>query len=409
MKANLSLACSNLSLTLRIENALVSYIRYLGKAFWPVDLGVFYPHPERGLLVELTGAGALLAGLSIVALWLRRRFLFVVTGWLWFLGTLVPVIGLVQVGDQSMADRYTYVPLIGVFIVLVWGGNEIMEHWRAQRAVAWSVTLLVLSACAVRTRGQLSYWQNTETLFRHTLEVTENNYVASYALGIYLAGKGELEQATHFFRQAVRINPRYSGYYNILGKVLVRQGRLAEAIDNFRKALELDPNNAEAHKNLAQALAGQGKFAEAVGHYEAALRWRPDQADVHYGLGDALTEIGKPDDAIEHYRQALRYRPDYVDAPQQSGCPARHEGQSERSHPRIHGSLALCPQPRLGSQQLGGCPAGSRTKGRSEKSLPGERSRLNPEARKSVTNSGCFLRPKAPRPRRFSTCVKPSG
>ena len=195
-------AGENLPLGARGGNALISYCRYLGKLFWPTDLAVFYPHPGQWPMAKVLLAGGLLLGISGLLLVQRRRFPFLLMGWLWFLGTLVPVIGLVQSGDQAMADRFTYVPSLGVLILAVWGAYELTRRWRCHviaLSVAGSAAIVL---CLVLTRQQLGYWQDSEALFRHALEVTENNYIAHCGLGDALVKKGQIDEAISQYQEA---------------------------------------------------------------------------------------------------------------------------------------------------------------------------------------------------------------
>jgi Tfp pilus assembly protein PilF len=268
-----------LPFTARIGNALVSYARYLGKTFWPVELATPYPHPTYWPAAEVILAAMLVTGLTVVVLWLSRRWPFLVTGWFWFFGMLIPVIGLVQVGGQSMADRYTYVPLIGLFIVLVWGANVTLAAWlqpRARAITSGAVAAGLLVACAARSADQLSFWRDGGSLFLHALAVTKNNDIAHDKLAHYLLGVGRLGDAETHYRASLRLKPGVADSYGNLGVTLARQGRLAEAIVQFQLALQHEPKSAEAHANLGRACAAQGQIEAAIQHHREALRLRPD-------------------------------------------------------------------------------------------------------------------------------------
>ena len=221
---------TNLSISSRVGNALVAYTRYLGKTFWPAHLATPYPHPGHWPLPQVLLAAALLIGLTLGALSLYRKLPFVLTGWLWFLGTLVPVIGLVQVGEQSMADRYSYLPLIGLFIILAWGGRAAASRWHVSGVALGSAAGLILFPCAWRARAQLRCWQNSESLYRHAVAVTKNNWI---------------------------------GYYN-LGSCLDAEGRTDEAMTNYFKAVAMQPHYPDPLNNIGCTLAGRKQFAEAV-------------------------------------------------------------------------------------------------------------------------------------------------
>jgi Tfp pilus assembly protein PilF len=328
----------------RIENTFVSYARYLGKTFGPFHLAVLYPHPihwDAGLIVFSL---LLVIGLSVAAVWFGRKHPYVPTGWFWFVGTLVPVIGLVQVGIQSMADRYTYLPLIGVFLVVVWGFDEARVRWRLPESLVLFLVGIFLLAGAWGTRNQLSYWRDSETLFRHTLAVTENNYLAYNNLGTCLSEKGQLAEARDCFQKSLRIKPNNvdalcnmgsvltrSGQWNEavdyyhralqiapdqadvlsnLGMVLVNQKQYAEAMANFEKALQVNPDSPSAHNNLATVLYIEHRFDEAARHFREALRLQPDNPQIYSNLGDALLQQGQTAEAVECYQEALRLNPD---------------------------------------------------------------------------------------------------
>jgi Flp pilus assembly protein TadD len=299
-----------ISLAGRIENAFVSYARYLGKTFWPVNLAVLYPHPiywDAGLVVFSL---MLVIGLSVAAVWLGRRFPFAFTGWFWFVGTLVPVIGLVQVGIQSMADRYTYVPLIGVFTILVWGLGAVCARRRVPRPLIIFLAMTVLVACAFRTRDQLRHWQNDETLFRHALAVTKNNYLAYNNLGTWLSKKGQIAEAMDCFHKSLQINPDNADVLYNLGNAFAKLSNWDAAINNYQHALQITPNQPDVLDNLGFALAAKKQFADAVVCFKAALKLDPDNADVHNNLATVLFIQKNHNEAVRHFREALRITPD---------------------------------------------------------------------------------------------------
>ena len=266
---------------LRIANGLVSFVAYMGKMIWPQDLAVFYPHPVSDLQIwKPVAAGLFLLIVSTVALWVAQRCRYVIVGWLWYLGTLVPVIGLVQVGEQAMADRYTYVPLIGLFIVVVWGFADLVKGWRSRRwVVSVSAAVMVLALMA-GSWLQVAHWKNSVKLFKHALDATSNNYVAHYTLG----------------------------------NALALQRNLTGAISHYNKALQINPDHAEAHRNLAVGLDRQGKHQEAIQHYAEVLRISPHDAQSHNNLGVALAEQGRLKEAVAHFTEALRIDPNFKEA-----------------------------------------------------------------------------------------------
>lgn len=241
----------HLPLPLRLENAAVAYLEYLGKFFWPVNLSPIYPHPPNVPGWQWIGAAALLAGLT-AATWRRRqRFPFALTGWLWFLGTLVPVIGLVQVGSQALADRYTYIPMIGLAIALVWLGDEITTRMRLPKAVILLASLVLVALLSWRTTTQLTYWKNTETLFRYTLTLSPSNAQALFGLGCYLADHGQTLEGRQLLEQAIRLQPTFVEAIGTLASTLDGEGHYTEAVRYYEEALKVQPNHAGVLNNFA--------------------------------------------------------------------------------------------------------------------------------------------------------------
>ena len=300
---------------LRIANGLVSFVAYMGKMIWPQDLAVFYPHPISDLQIwKPVAAGLFLLIVSTVALWVAQRCRYVLVGWLWYLGTLVPVIGLVQVGEQAMADRYTYVPLIGLFIVVVWGFADLVKGWRSRRwVVSVSAAVMVLALMA-GSWLQVAHWKNSVKLFKHALDATSNNYVAHYNLGNALALQGKMTGAVSHYNKALQINPNFAEAHNNLGNALALQGKLTGATSHYNKALQINPDHAEAHLNLAVGLDRQGKHQEAIQHYAEVLRISPHDAQSHNNLGVALAEQGRLKEAVAHFTEALRIDPNFKEA-----------------------------------------------------------------------------------------------
>jgi len=278
----------HLPLEARSENVLISYCRYLGKIIWPADLAVFYPHPGFWPAWEVALAALFLAAIS-VWLWLNRKhYPFSLMGWLWYVGTLVPVIGLVQVGQQSIADRYTYVPSLGVFILAVWGACELTRRWAQPGVVAWSAGSLALVLCLAATWHQLGYWRDSEALFRHDLAVTENNDLARNNLGVALGQKGEFDEAIIQLQEAIRLKPGFAEAHENLGMALAGKNQIDAAISQFQVAIRLKPDYLEAHNNLGVALCSRGRFDEAINEFQEAVRLSPGSARAQINLAKAL-------------------------------------------------------------------------------------------------------------------------
>ena len=301
----------------RVANALLAYCGYLGKCVFPAKLAIFYPYRFAPPLGRTLLAAALLAGITAAVGGLGRRRRYLLVGWLWFLGMLVPVIGLVQVGEQSMADRYSYLPLIGVFIMAAWAAGEVAASRPRRSGLVGAAAGLLVVGCTVLTSRQLNYWRDSITLFRHALAVTENNWAAHTYLGFALAqSPGHRAEAIAEYQAALRIAPRVATTHNYLANALAKTpGRLAEAIAEFQAALTLDPALADAHHNLATALAmTPGRLADAILEYRAALRLRPDSAEMHDNLGLALMKASDRPAAVAEFRTALRLQPDFAEA-----------------------------------------------------------------------------------------------
>jgi Tfp pilus assembly protein PilF len=332
----------NLPLGVRMGNALVSYCRYLGKMFWPTDMAVFYPHPGHWPVSEVLLAGVLLAGISALV-FMRRRQPFLLMGWLWFVGTLVPVIGLVQEGGQAMADRYIYVPSVGIFILTIWGAHELVGRWRHQAMLLSLAGAAAVVLCAVLTQRQLGYWRDSETLFRHALDVTENNYIAHKVIGDFFLEKGRTDEAISEYREALRLRPGYPQAHDNLGNALHIKGRTDEAISQFREAIRFKPDYAEAHGNLGAALCDTGKIDEAISEDQEAIRLKPDYAEAHNNLGAALVRKGRIDEAISQFGEAIRLKPDYTDAHNGLGAALGMKGRIDEAISQFEEAIRLKP------------------------------------------------------------------
>jgi Flp pilus assembly protein TadD len=299
---------------IRIANALLSYVNYIGKMIWPHRLAVLYPHPGSSLSMwQAAGAGLLLACLSIATVRAALRHPYLAVGWFWYLGTLLPVIGLVQVGSQAMADRYTYVPLIGLFIIVAWGMFELLERTRHGQILLVFSSVVMISLLMILSWAQARHWRTSVTLLEHTLAVTQNNYIAHTALGAFLKQNGNIGEAIDHYSKALTIKPDFAvGHYE-LGQALARQGKLQEAINHYVEALRLEPNHAGTQHNLAIALASLGKMEEAAEHYAEVVRLQPKSAEAHNNFGNFLEEQGKIEEAVSHYSMALQLKPDFAE------------------------------------------------------------------------------------------------
>lgn len=299
------------SLKVRLANALVSYASYIAKMFWPGRLAVFYPHPGDALPIwQIAAAVAVLLGISAWVILRGRRKRYLVVGWLWYLGTLLPVIGLVQVGAQAMADRYTYVPLTGLFIIVAWSIRDLVAQWRYRKVIVVVLGSVLCVALMMCTWIQVGYWRNSVTLFEHALNVTSNNYVAHNNLGIALAEEDNTERAMEHFRATLRIRPDDIDAHFNLAKALAGQDRIDEAIPHYNEVLRLKPGDADTHNSLGLALAEQGRLEQAVDMYRRGLEFNPQDASLHCNLGVALFQQGELDEAISEFETAVELKPE---------------------------------------------------------------------------------------------------
>ena len=336
---------SSASLTLgaRSGNALISYCRYLGKMFWPTDLGVFYPHPGHWPLGKVLAAGALLLSVSAILWGQRRRYPFLLVGWLWFCGTLVPVIGLAQVGVQALADRYTYIPSLGLLVLAVWGAHELARRWQ-YGVIALSVAACAaIALCVELTRQQLGYWKDSEALFRHALDVTANNSTARNNLGVALEKRGQTEEAFRQYQEAIRLEPGYAKARINLGNALCKKGEIDKAISQYQEAVRLRPDDADAYYNLGNALGRKGQTDEAIRQFQDAIRLKPDDAEARNNLGLALDRKGQTDEAIRQYQEAIRLKPDYAKAHSNLGIALDRKGQTGEAMSQFQEAIRLKP------------------------------------------------------------------
>ncbi len=316
-------------LRLRIENALVSYGTYIGKMFWPSKLAVFYPYPSHISFWHAVISAVVIAGISVLVLHELRRRPYLATGWFWYVVMLLPMIGLIQVGAQARADRYTYLASVGLSIMLAWGGADLIKTWPRIKTFVAGSAAAACGACVLLTYIQIGYWRDSESLFAHALEVTKGNYVAHHNFGLAIADvPGRLPEAIAHYRTALEIRPDSVEARTDLGSGLAKMGQFEEAIGEYETALRLAPDCAICRSNLALArtamsqalltagvaLQKSGRTGEAIAQFEAALRAEPDFAEAHNDLGVALASSGRTQDAVEQFKAALRIKPDYADA-----------------------------------------------------------------------------------------------
>jgi protein O-mannosyl-transferase len=331
-------------LNIRLLNALVSYWRYLEKIFWPQDLAILYPHPGNLLpLWQGIAAGLFLVAVSLLVLYQSSQRPFLLTGWFWFLGMLVPVIGLVQVGGQAFADRYTYLPSIGIFIIIAWtlpGLSPRFSHHKSLLAWGLAVVLILLSTV---TWIQTGYWRDTETVFRRAVALTVNNYAVHAMLGDVFADENKLALAQSEYNMALSIRPQYAEAHNKLGMVLARQGFVDEAMSHYEETLRTNPRHAPAHINLAAALADKGELDKAASHYLEALEIDPESGLAHNGLGTVMARMQRLDESITHLTAAIKLCPECAEPHNNLGRVLTLQGNLKEAAYQLQLAIELAP------------------------------------------------------------------
>jgi tetratricopeptide (TPR) repeat protein len=332
-----------LSLATRLGNTAISYLRYLGKTFWPTDLSIYYPYPAAWPAWLIGSAVVILAALTVGA-WLNRTARpYLLVGWLWFLGTLVPVIGLVQVGGQAIADRYQYIPQLGLFIALVWLAGDWVQRRAPGPWGAICAAAMIVLTCGALTWHRLKDWKNSETLFTQALRVTEGNYIAHNNLGLHYLSVKRYDLAIPCFEAALALRPAFAATHSNLGLALAAQKQVPQAIAHLQEALRLQPGFFEAQVNLANLLVPQNRLTEALALLEEAVRLAPQYPEAQYSLANVLAELGRLEEAARHARQALQLRPDYVAALNCLGTIFLKQGQLDEAARQYRAALALKP------------------------------------------------------------------
>lgn len=339
----------------RLANALVSYVVYLRQMVFPVRLVTPYPLLSNGPpLWEAALAFLLLAAITAAAMAQRKKHPCLLVGWLWYLGMLVPVIGLVQISDDTAhADRYTYLPQIGLALAGTWALGEWSQVWKHRRVVLGALSMAVITVLTIRGHAQASYWKNSETLWNHTLACDPYNTIAYYSLGLALARKGEGERAIGEFRKALEINPRYAQAYRSLGDILSEKGEKKQAIAEYQKALAISPNYVAALNNLGTALANEGQSGEAIAQFRRALQINPGLKTARFDLAVALADEGKTEEALAEYRKALELYPDYARAHLNLGLLLDQCGRAAEATVHLRKALEINPRLAGARESLG--------------------------------------------------------
>ena len=295
----------DLPVSLRFNNAVVTYIAYIWQMLWPVKLAVFYPHPENRLpLWEIVLALAVLIAITVAGIVLRRKRPYFITGWLWYLGMLVPVIGVIQVGWQGRADRYTYLPQIGLYVLAAWAVADLSASWHRQRQIAAVGAAILLGALTWHAWNQASFWRNSETLWTHTLAVTSDNDVAENNLGIIFLGRGQVDEAISRFQTAVDLRPENAPAHDNLAKAFLQKGRVPDAMLHYRKLLEIQPDNVEARNILGTVLIQQGRVREAIEQWQETLAMQPENGNAKSNLAWVFATY--PEESVRNGTQAVQ-------------------------------------------------------------------------------------------------------
>ena len=323
--------------------AIMTPVVYLVQMFHPAGLAVYCPPPKSIPLLEIALAATLLVAISAGVFVLRRKRPYLLVGWFWYLVMLAPVLVLIQQGMEIRCDRYTYLPQIGVYLLLTWAAADLCASWNCRRLVPGAVAAALTAASILSAWIQTSYWRNSESLWIHTLACTSNNATAHCNLGNALIEKGSVDDAIAHYQKALQIAPGYAEALNNLGNALLQKGSVDDAITHFQKALQIGPDNAEAHYNLGNALLQKGKMDEAIVHYQRALQIKPDYAKAHYNLGSILLQKGSVDEAIAHYQKALEIKPDHVKARISLGTALLQKGRADEAITNFQMVLQIKP------------------------------------------------------------------
>lgn len=335
----------DISIGFRFENAVLSYVRYIGKLLWPSGLSALYPFPVSIDPWKFVSTFLVLSVVTLLVLRERERRPYLAFGWLWYAGTLVPVAGFVQVGYQAMADRYTYIPSIGLFVMLAWGVDELLARWPARRMALAVSSALILAACAFLTHEQVGVWRSGLTLWQHTVAATRDNFIAENSLGFELAQQRRYDEAAALYREALRLAPNYLLARQNLGLTLANAGKFAEAFEQFEVALRAHPDDAVLHADFGLALANARRDSEAIGQFRESIRLLPGLAKAHVRLGNSLVRTGNLDEAIAHYEEALRIEPEAEAAETHNnlGVALANRGRMDQAIEHFRAALRLKP------------------------------------------------------------------
>jgi tetratricopeptide (TPR) repeat protein len=348
------------SIQARIINAFVAYTEYMLNMIWPVKLAVLYPHPGNSIpLWKGVVAGLALVLITTLVIRKARKIPYLAVGWLWYVVTLIPVIGIVQVGAQAMADRYTYITLIGLFVIIAWGANDLLSKWLYQKICLGTLAAIILPVLIILTWKQVQYWENSITLFKHTLKHTANNFIIHNNLGVVLQKQDRTEEAIKHYLQALRSNPDYAKAHSNLGAAYDNSGMYKEAIEAYKKAIMIDSDFAVAHSNLGAVYDNSGMYKEAIEACKKAISISPEFSDAHSNLGGAYAESGMYKEAIKACKKAINIEPDYAKAHYNLGVAYSGSGKYKEATEAFQQAIRIDPDYAQAHSNLGAAYSGS--------------------------------------------------
>jgi len=353
-----SVAQDPVSILTILTNVMISYFEYLWKMLWPKGLAILYAHPGNTLAVwKGVLCGIALLVITTISIKLIRKAPYFVVGWFWYLGTLIPVIGFITLGPHLIADRYAYLPLIGIFVIIAWGVPELLKEWHYRKNVLKaSAGILILTLMPI-TWIQVSHWKSSITVFKHAIKVTDKKYpnfaVVHNNLGNALSAEQKIEEAISHYKMAIKINPDLADAHYNLGNALVAEGKNEEAISHYKMAIKIKPDYADAYNNLGVALLNAKMTEEAIDYFKEAIRIRPDYAKAYNNLGNALSAERKTEEAISQYKMAIKLQPDYAKAYNNLGSALFVERKIEEAISHYKMAIKINPDYAFAHNNLG--------------------------------------------------------
>jgi protein O-mannosyl-transferase len=328
-KAGALASIERISLLKRVTNAIISYTAYLGKIFWPVNLAVFYPYEHSFPFWQVIASCFILIGITIVVIYVRKKMSFLFVGWFWYLGAMIPLIGLIQAGSQAMADRHTYLPSIGIAIMLAWGIPLLCQRVGIRKKILLPAAIAVLAILTVLTWRQCGYWKNSIELFSHALRVTKNNYLMHNDRGTTYANLGQYQLAISDYNNAIRLKEDYADAYYNRGRAYYKMGHYQHATEDYNEAIRLKPEHAYAYNNRGILYGELGQYQLAMEDFNKAIRLKPDYADAYNNRGTTYVKLGQYQHAVEDFSNAIDLKKDYADAYNNRGITYFKQGNNK--------------------------------------------------------------------------------